>query len=208
MMKIFGTASSKAFRALWMAEEAGIQYEHIFVHPAESSHHADLLKVNSSGKVPALLDEGFALTESLALTTYIARAYAPDFLPSTLQCEALLLQWTLFAATEIEPPLIAHLHAKGIPFGDVDEEEARLQLDKLHRSFAYLNQSFSSPYLLGDQFTVADLNVSSVLIWAKIGHVDLSNYPTLNSWLSNCFSRTAYRRLRAHLKEQRHNRKS
>ncbi|MBL4907695.1 MAG: glutathione S-transferase family protein [Sneathiella sp.] len=208
MMKIFGTASSKAFRALWMAEEAGIQYEHIVVHPSESHQHAGLLKVNPSGKIPALLDEGFALTESLALTTYIARAYAPDFLPSTLQGEALLLQWTLFAATEIEPPLIAYLHAKGIPFGEVDEEEARLQLDKLHRSFAYLNQSFSSPYLLGDKFTVADLNVASILVWAKIGHVDLLNYPTLNTWLSNCFERATYIQLQARFKEQRQNRKS
>lgn len=194
-MKIFGTYSSKAFRALWMAEEAGIKYEHIPVHPRESSKHPQLLAVNSSGKIPALLDDDFALTESLALTTYIARAHAKEFVPSTVQGEALLLQWTLFVATEIEPALIAHLHAKGIPFGEADENEATQQLQNLQRSFAYLETSLNSPYLLGERFSVADLNVASVLIWAKIGRMDLTDYPNMSNWLARCFKRAAYQRL-------------
>ncbi len=203
IMKIFGTYSSKAFRALWMAEEAGIEYEHIHVHPKESKNHPELLTVNSSGKIPALTDGDFALTESLALTTYIARAYAKEFLPNTLEGEAFLLQWTLFAATEIEPPLIAYLHARGIPFGEIDEEEASVQLQKLQRSFAYLEQALISSYLLGEAFTVADLNVASVLVWAKIGHINLSDYPAIENWLSRCFKRPAYERLLEKTKRSR-----
>ncbi len=71
-MKIFGTAASKAFRALWMAEEAHIDYVHVPVHPRESKNHPDLLHINPRGTIPALQDGDFYLTESLAITTYIA----------------------------------------------------------------------------------------------------------------------------------------
>ncbi len=178
-----------------MAEEAQIKYKHIPVHPKESKDCVALLAVNPSGKIPALLDGDFALTESLALTTYIARRHAPQFLPKTLEGEALLLQWTLFAATEIEPPLIAYLHAQGIPFGQVDKNKAASELQILQRAFSYIDSALNSPYLLGETFSVADLNLASVLIWAKIGHVDLTEYPKMETWLKSCFERAAYRQL-------------
>ena len=48
-MKIYGSPASKAFRALWMAEEAGIRYELIYVHPRDAKHHPGLLAVNPAG---------------------------------------------------------------------------------------------------------------------------------------------------------------
>jgi len=201
-MKIFGTSASKAFRAMWMAEEASIPFDQILVHPKESKNHTDLLSVNPMGKIPALEDDGFTLFESLALTTYIARKHAPHFIPIGIEGEALLLQWTLFAVTEIEPPLIAHLHAIGIPFGTKDGQAAAEQLEKLHKPFECLNESLVDGYLVGKKFTVTDLNVAACLSWARIGRLDLSSYPNLDSWLSTCFQRPAYLKLRSNLVKQ------
>ncbi len=110
-----------------------------------------------------------------------------------------MLQWTLFAATEIEPPLIRYLHAKGIPFGEIDAESAALQLKKILAEFAHLESGLTTPFLLGEAFTVADLNVASVLVWAKIGHLDLSSFPKMSAWLESCFQRPAYQKLRENL---------
>ncbi len=51
-------------------------------------------------------------------------------------------------------------------------------------------------YLIGEAFTVADLNVASILAWGKMGRLDLSNHSDVTRWLDNCLSRPAYRRVR------------
>ena len=52
-------------------------------------------------------------------------------------------------------------------------------------------------WLMGGRFTLADLNVASVLAWAKTGRLDLSPYPNLAKWLDACLARPAYGRVRA-----------
>jgi glutathione S-transferase len=51
-------------------------------------------------------------------------------------------------------------------------------------------------YLAGDGFTVADINVASVVTWGKAARLDLSPYPEISHWLDDCLSRSAYKRLR------------
>ena len=46
-------------------------------------------------------------------------------------------------------------------------------------------------YLIGSSFTVADLNVASVLSWVKMGHMDLSAYPHVDKWLTKALRRPA-----------------
>jgi glutathione S-transferase len=52
-------------------------------------------------------------------------------------------------------------------------------------------------YLLGGQFTVADLNVASVLAWARLARLDLSAAPTAKAWLGRCVARPAFQRVAA-----------
>ena len=49
----------------------------------------------------------------------------------------------------------------------------------------------TQPYLLGDHFTVADLNVASILSWARQARVDLSAFPKAAAWLKTCHDRPA-----------------
>jgi glutathione S-transferase len=53
-----------------------------------------------------------------------------------------------------------------------------------------------SPYLLGDDFTVADLNVASILSWARPAEIDMARFPKLAEWLKNCAERPAARAAR------------
>lgn len=51
-------------------------------------------------------------------------------------------------------------------------------------------------HLAGGQFSVADLNVASILVWGKMGRLDLSPYPKVARWLDSCLARPAYGRVR------------
>jgi glutathione S-transferase len=54
----------------------------------------------------------------------------------------------------------------------------------------------ASPYLLGEHFTVADLNVASILSWARPARIDLSHVPKMADWLKRCAERPAARAAR------------
>jgi glutathione S-transferase len=67
----------------------------------------------------------------------------------------------------------------------------------LKKPLGVLNNALSGrDYLAGNSFTVADLNVAGILVWAKMARLDLSAYPELARWLNACLSRPAYMRLR------------
>ena len=51
-------------------------------------------------------------------------------------------------------------------------------------------------HLAGGQFSVVDLNVASILVWGKMGRLDLSAHPDVARWLDSCLARPAYSRVR------------
>ena len=51
-------------------------------------------------------------------------------------------------------------------------------------------------YLVGNSFTVADLNVASILVWGKMARLNLSNHPKVRRWFDACLARPAYGRVR------------
>jgi glutathione S-transferase len=53
-----------------------------------------------------------------------------------------------------------------------------------------------TPYLLGEHFTVADLNVASILSWARPARIDLSAVPKMADWFKRCSDRPAARAAR------------
>ena len=76
-LKIYGVPLSRAYRALWMANELGLDYENVPVHFADGSAKTpEYLAVNSNGRIPAIDDNGFKLWESMAINLYLARSTA------------------------------------------------------------------------------------------------------------------------------------
>ena len=98
-LRIYGIARTRAFRALWIAKELGVDYEHIPIEiGAAGARQPDYLAINPNGRLPAIEDDGFVLWESLAITLYLAKKHGRLY-PTTLEGEAKAWQWSTEAST-------------------------------------------------------------------------------------------------------------
>jgi glutathione S-transferase len=192
-LKIFGVPASRAVRTLWMAQELGLDYEHNPVHFAGDEIKADSYRrINPNSRIPAIVDGDLTLWESMAINLYLARKHGGPLQPKTLADEARALQWSFWVMTEVEKSTLALLFQAMAPEDKRKPEVVAASTEELQRPFGVLNEALSgSPYLLGSDFTVADLNVASVLTWAKMAKLDLSAWPHLRDWLNRCTSRPA-----------------
>ena len=192
-LRIYGIARTRAFRALWIAKELGIDYEHVAIEIGEAgARTAEYLAVNPNGRLPAIEDDGFVLWESLAITLYLARKHSTGRLyPADLRDEARTWQWSLWALNEVDRGVnIWSLHAVRLPPEDRDPHKLAEALKVIAKPFGVLDTALAErPWLVGDEFTVADLNVAAVI--SRAIDMDLSATPRLAAWLRRCLERPA-----------------
>src|SRR6476619_1158244 len=195
-LKIYGIARTRAFRALWMAQELGLDYEHDPVEIGDAGARTpEFLAINPNGRLPVIVDGGFVLFESLAITMYLAKKHsARKLYPATLEGEARTWQWSLWAVTEVDRGVnIWSLHAVRLPEAERDAQKRDEALKVLAAPFKVLDVAVvKQEYLLGNDFTVADLNVAAVI--SRAVDMDLSATPNLKAWLSRCLNRPAARK--------------
>src|SRR5262249_53307767 len=166
-LKIYGVARSRAARVLWMAKELGLDYEHIKVDFATGETRSPAhLALNPNGHVPVIDDDGLILWESMAINLYLAKKYGMGALyPSHLEDEARAWQWSIWGMTEVERPLLtAMMNRMVYPEDKRDLAAADAAEKTLAQPLGVLDGALAgTPYLLGGDFTVADLNVASIL---------------------------------------------
>jgi glutathione S-transferase len=192
-LKIYGVARTRAFRALWIAEELQLAYEHVLVEIGEAgARRPEFLAVNPNGRLPLIADGDVVISESLAITLYLAKKFSRGVLyPATLEDEARVWQWSFWTLAEVDRGVnIWSLHAMRLP---PDERNAALRNDALSllaAPFKVLDAAVAkNAYLLGPDFTVADLNVAAVI--SRAVDMDLTAWPHLKTWLIRCLDRPA-----------------
>src|SRR6266436_8548698 len=162
MLKIYGVARSRAFRILWMAKELGLDYQHVKVDFATGeTREPGFLALNPNGHVPVIDDDGFILWESMAINLYLAKKYgAGGLYPPRLEDEARAWQWSLWGMTEVERPVLTAMFNRAIlPESQRDAAAADAAEKALAQPFGVLEGVLGrTSHLLGDHFTVADLN--------------------------------------------------
>lgn len=178
MLKLYGGARSRASIVHWYLEELDVPYEFILLDMSAGEHRQpDYLAINPIGKVPAIVEGEFKLWESGAILLYLAEKQGK--LPESLEQRAKITQWVLFANSTLGTGL----------FVEVNREK---EMPKLLSS---LNQIFANqPFLMGDEFTVADVAVGSILAYIPIflKDVDLSDYPAVMDYIKCTVERPAF----------------
>jgi glutathione S-transferase len=198
MLRLHGTSKSRAARSLWAIEEIGVKYDHVPTTPPNAKS-ADNVKLNPNGHIPVLEDDGHIVWESMAVNLYLAEKYGKAPLwPSTAQGHADAMKWSFFAMTEIEPPLMTILVQKLFtPADKSDAKAVEAATNTLKSPLKVLDDQLKGrQYLLGNDFTIADLNVASVLSFATLVKLDMSATPNTQAWLDKCLNREANQRVR------------
>jgi glutathione S-transferase len=194
-LRIYGIARTRAFRALWMAKELGLDYEHLPIEiGSEGARAPEFLAINPNGRLPFIVDNGFVLFESIAITLFLGKKHSNGVLyPGTLEGEAKAWQWSLWAVTEVDRGVnIWSLHAVRLPPAERETVKRNEALNVLAAPFKVLDAAVAKQqYLLGNDFTVADLNVAAVI--SRAIDMDLSAVPNIMVWLTRCLDRPAAR---------------
>ncbi len=194
MITLYGAMASRAHRTVWMLKELGLAFDHVPTHFMDgSTRRPDFLALNPNGRVPVLDDGGFIVVESMAINLYLARKHGGPLAPAGLQEEALAMQWSFWVVTEVEKPLLfASANRALFAEGQRDEEQAQMAIAKLDRPFKVLDAHLArQPHLLGERFTVADLNVATVMDLAPQCGIALDAWPHAQAWHQRCLARPA-----------------
>ncbi len=188
-----GSVKTRAARVVWMLEELGVPYDHLPLRPASE----EARQVNPSGKVPVLIADGVALTDSVAIMTYLADRHGQLTYPAGTIERARQDGFTGLILDELEELLwTASRHSFILP------EEMRVAEIKpslkweFQRNQARLAEGFVGPYLMGERMTVPDILLAHCLSWA-VGAKFPDPAPVLADFHARMTARPAWVRMTA-----------
>lgn len=191
-MKLYEFPPTRSIRARWTLQELGVDFEAIEINLIAGDHNRpEFRKINPAGKVPALVDGDFVVTESVAIALYLAEKYPQKrLLPTDLRQRAEVDRWLLFTVTELEQPLwrIAR-HTSIYP------EALRLPADvdlaghEFKEMAAVLEGHMQGrQFVVGDGVTVADFVLAYTLDWGNEAKL-LGDCPKLISYMERMYAR-------------------
>lgn len=198
MLRIYGAARSRGIRVLWMAGELGLQYEHIDYLPrSPGTKTPEYRALNANGRVPTIDDDGFILSESMAINMYLAKKHGSPLYPKDPKNEALALQWSLWETDRLDRQIVNYVrHSTELPEAERKPDVAKAMWQECTESLDVLETALAkSEWLAGPQFSVGDLNVAGALYRGLF--LDLSKWPKTQAWLKKCWERPAAKRTRA-----------
>jgi len=198
MLTLYGSARSRGVRTLWMLGELGIPYEHKDYLPRSAETQTPQYRaLNPNGRVPTIDDDGFVLSESMAINFYLAKKHKSPLYPTDPKLEALALQWSLWETDRLDRAIVNYVnHTSALPAAERKPEVAEAAWKECVPAFDVLETALGkSEWLVGSSFSVADLNVSSALLRAL--SIDLGKWPKLKAWLTKCWDRPAAKKAKA-----------
>ena len=195
MIELYGSPASSSGRTRWMLEEVGVPYEYKRIDTRTAQTRSpEYLSVYPGGKIPALRDGDRVLGESMAINFYLAEKYKPELMPSDLLERAQVYQWSFWSLTNVQPDLLT------IMFDSMRAPEVRnapaveAANARLAPLLAFLEQSLQGrDFLVGNRFTVADVNAGSVVTLARAIKL-LDGLPNTSTWMERLAARPAYQR--------------
>jgi glutathione S-transferase len=199
MLQLYGNPRSRAMRCLWMLEEMGKPYQLIEKSTrADDLQSAEYLRLNPNARIPTLVDGDLVLWESMAINLYLAQKYEGPMHCAGPEVLGLAAQSSFWAMLETEALLLDLLQHRAV-LPEFARDVSYAERDELlpKKPLGVLNDAFTGhDYLVGNSFTVADLNVASILVWGKMGRLNLSNHPRVARWFDACLARPACGRVR------------
>lgn len=193
-MKLYWSPQTRSARALWMLEEAGVDYELelVDIRNVEREDSQEFLAASPMGKVPALVDGDVKMSESAAICLYLADRYsAGDLAPAIDDPQrGKFLYWLMYTPAVIEPSMSekfsgAETNRYRAGWGDFD-----LMIETLQQGLA------GKTWILGERFTAADVMLGSSTVFLRLFDM-LPDSELLNAYADRCLARPAYQKVMA-----------
>jgi GST-like protein len=190
---------SNATRVHWSLEELGIPYEKVKLDlRAGDQKKPEFLALNPNGKVPTLVIDGTPMFESVAIQIALGERYGVEkgLWPALGSPEHLqALTWVIWGQVSLGASLMRYLAntSEYFPKELHHPKQAEAAMAEVQTQLGVLNGRLSDrDYVTGDRFTLADVDLASVLGWGlSVAKVDLNAYPKVAAWLGRASQRPA-----------------
>jgi glutathione S-transferase len=191
MLKVYGDyRSGNCYKVKLMLHLLGREYQWLPIDILKGeTQTAEFLAKNPNGKIPVLeLEDGTFLWESNAILNFLADG--SEFIPNEPRLRTQMLQWQFFEQYSHEPYVAVARFIQlyqGMP--EARREEYEVCHVRGHKAFRVMEQQLQrTPYLVGEQYTLADIALYAYTHVAHEGGFDLSGYPAINAWLERIAS--------------------
>ena len=191
MIKLYWCPKTRAMRALWLMEEAGVPFERVRIDIRDAQAKADpeFRAASPLGKVPALVDGAVKISDSGAICAYIADAYPQAGLAPPIgdPQRGRYLQWLMFTNSNIEPAMMEK-------FSGLTPNRASHGWGDYASVLETLRDGLrTGPWILGERFSAADVMLGSAVYFLDMFNI-LGDEPVLKAYVERCVARPAARR--------------
>ena len=190
-MKLFYAPQTRSPRAIWMLEEAGVDYELelVDIRAEDRQDSAEFRNASPMGKVPALIDGDAAMSESAAICLYIADRYAPGKLAPAFDdaIRGKFLYWLMYTPAVVEP-------AMSEVFNKIEPNKGRSGWGDFPTMIATWESALAgNDWILGGEFSAADVMLGSSAAFMKMFDM-LPDSAALNAYADRCLARPGYQK--------------
>ncbi|MGI9201324.1 MAG: glutathione S-transferase family protein [Woeseiaceae bacterium] len=188
-MKLFWAPQTRSSRAVWMLEEAGVDYEleRIDLRDSGREDDVDFRAASPMRKVPALKDHDVQMAESAAICLYVADRYASGTLAPPLDHpdRGRFLYWLMYTPAVIEPAMSEKLNK-------IDPNRRQNSWGDFKTMISTLTSGLgANPWILGEQFSAADVMLGSSVHFMQLFNL-LGDAPVLVEYVERCRERPAF----------------
>lgn len=189
-MKLFWAPQTRSTRAIWMLEEAGVDYEMelVDIRSPDRKDSEEFLAASPMGKVPALIDGDAAMAESAAICIYVADRYGAGTLAPAADdpSRGQYLYWSIYTPAVVEPAMI--------------EKVSNIEPNRVRNGwgdFDLMIETFDKgldgkEWILGDRFTAADVMLGSSAVFMRMFNM-LPASKNIGDYADRCLARPAYK---------------
>ena len=193
MIELYTAATPNGHKATVTLEELGLAYNlNVLDFQKEEQKAPEYLKINPNGRIPAIVDDGFAVFESGAIMIYLAEKTG-QLMPTDVQGRSRVIQWLMFQMGGIGPMMgQANVFFRYFP------EKIQPAIDRYQgesaRLFGVLDRQLADNEWLAGDYSIADIaNWCWVRIYDWSG-IDIAPFPHLQRWMAAIDARPAAQR--------------
>ena len=190
-MKLYWAPQTRSTRALWLLEEAGVDYEMelIELRDPEREDSVDFRAASPMGKVPASVDGDVQMSESAAICLYIADRYCAGSLAPALDDaqRGKFLYWLMYTPAVVEPSMSEKFNGVEPNRGRSGWGDFELMIETLETGLG------DAPWILGEGFSAADIMLGSSAVFLRAFDM-LPASDILAAYADRCLARPAYQK--------------